>query len=333
MLITMIDDNMGIVIDNDGPMYRIILDNPTNIYWEIARPRQKYQEIVYSRKLKLLFAYSYSELALIAMDITTNQFYKVFDCRCWGHVGKKLRLTKDELSVVLKTGEFQLTLLYCVDFDGYVKKVEISNIKGDREIADFRCFGPGYLMVVTYDGYLSLYAYTVGVSGSRMSRIGEITSTRLAKFKISLGEDENIISSCVCSREKYIAMSTFSGEFELRRLIFFEIEEISENSAKVKRVDNIDFRDKAISKKANSYISDLNMDLYFNEYPLLFAMQGDGDHALLSYYFDQRDQQLKVFRQMRVFNSGFCRGFMMEDNAIWSIDTNGLIKRIAYSSI
>ena len=247
-----------------------------------------------------------------------------------------MRLTRNEEHLIIKTGEFELTVLCHLSYDGFIRAIEVSGIKGEREIADFQVFGENKFLVMSFDGYLSVYSFNPGEPVSAMTSAPgqEYSSTRIGKFKISLSEDEKIISSSICSKDHYLSISTFQGEYSLKRLIFFEIlvDKKNENSVKIRRRDTVDFSDKAITKKINSYLSDLNMDLYFNNYPLIFGVQGDGDRALFSYYYDMNDKKLKMFRQVRIFNSGFCRSFMMEDNAVWSIDTNGLIKRIAYKS-
>ena len=92
-------------------------------------------------------------------------------------------------------------------------------------------------------------------------------------YYIEMDEDEHIVSSCVCSKGRYMALTSYTGEFSLSKLYFFVMERnAKEGKILLAKVDEIDYGEFAFSKKTNSYVSDMNMDLYYKQYPLLFGI-------------------------------------------------------------
>lgn len=135
-------------------------------------------------------------------------------------------------------------------------------------------------MTVSYDGVIQMYCYNtrkLGMESSKESIDGQGKVKQniwmAGDYYIELEDDEHIVSSCICKEGRYMAMTSYTGEFCLYKLYFFIIErEPNEGKLHVTKVDQIDYSEFAFSRRMNSYISDMNMSLYYQEYPLLFGI-------------------------------------------------------------
>ena len=145
-------------------------------------------------------------------------------------------------------------------------------------------------------------------------------SRLVCKVDIGIPINENISALAVCPFDRYIAVAT-EVEDQLTNLVLFELGA----DKMVVFKDEMNFYLDLQFKRQFNYLRDLSLDLYFRGFPVIVGFQFAGDRFLMPFGFDGR--KLVRFEPVK-YNSGIFNKCSVVDGQVWTIDMNGVLKRL-----
>ena len=235
--------------------------------------------------------------------------------------GKLLRKDAFESCLFLRSSEKEISVFF--DLGKFPLQSNIHRFRGvpGGSIVDFYPFDLKKLMVVTQDGFISIF-----------QDVSKAKPPGSYLFQINMLEGESVTAAAICSRDTFLTVSTRIGSKACRLLVFNFTPEFKLKKRAEQVLDQTEW-----FAADGSFFSDLNMDFYIDDYPMVLGFQRFGSNLMIPYILNY--EKLGIFRQPISYhndNFGKCvylsrsggESGEIDRGEVWSTDSSGLVKRL-----
>jgi len=224
--------------------------------------------------------------------------------------GKVLRKDKNEDHLYVNMGK-HIIILFHVSNGKFQMKGNLKQFD-DADIDDFRSIKTNGLLSACSN--MNIYYHEVDPQrGSRL----------VCKIDVGIEISENISSIAVCPFDRYIGVATELND-ELTNILMFELT----GDKMIEFRDEMNFYLDYQFKRQFNYIRDMSLDFYYKGYPIITGFQFAGDRFMMPFAFDGK----KIVRLEPVkYNSGIFNKCSSHQGVVWTIDMNGVMKKLSLS--
>lgn len=258
------------------------------------------------------FFYTNTPTSSVIQFDKDGNFTEFSDCAPTGSLihGKVLRYDKGQNHLFINQGKFIKILFNCgkgrYQFEGDLKQFD------EGEVDDFR--------TIKSDGVLTacsnMQLYYHEVDPNRGSRL-------VCKIDIGIPITERITALAVDPHDHYISVATELND-ELTNIVVFEIQ----SDKMIEFCDEMNFYLDNQFKRQFNYIKDMSMELQEKGRVIITGFQFAGDRFLLPFSYDNG----KIMRFSPIkYNSGIFNKCCGKGDAVWTIDMNGVLKKLKVS--
>lgn len=219
-------------------------------------------------------------------------------------------------NLFVKSEKKQISVYFNINDRMRCKFMRISQ-KGD-EIVDFTPVGNNRILLLTKEGIIVYQEFS----------FKKATHGEISRFTLELGQNEFCRTMNVCGKGRFVGVGTYEQFKNNRLLKKVYLIEVDDDDDDMELLDHVDYAKKPYSREDGSYLSIINMDFYFGDYPLLIVAQYAGDGLMFSYVM--KGGKLRPYdTHMRLHNNVALR-MVRIGSMLTSIDYNGNISRIKF---
>ena len=223
-----------------------------------------------------------------------------------------LRKDSSENHLLINEGS-HLRILFFVGFKTFQQDGTLRQFDGSR-ISEFRTLDKDGVLTACTN--MQLYYHKIDP---------ELGSRLVCKIDIGVPVNENITAMNVCPFSKFVAVAT-EDERILTNLVLFKISE----DDLIEFKDEMNFYYDSLYRREYNLISDLSLQIYCKGFPLICAFTMAGDRLLMPFVFD--GVSLTRFAPIK-YASGIVNRCSVTRDSVWTVDMNGVLKRLRLANI
>ena len=274
----------------------------------------KFIDLIFFKKQNFGFFYTNQYQNQIVQFDSFGRFADYLTCQTDSSPtkGKMLRKDPNENNLFINQGSF-LQILFNVGIKTFESEGNLRQFDSST-ISEFRTLGRNG--VLTACSNMQLYYHEVDASqGTRL----------VCKIDIGVPVNENITAMNICPFSKYIAVAT-EDQRVLTNLVLFEIRK----DQLIEFKDEMNFYLDSVFRREFNFLADLSLQIYCKGFPLICGFTMAGDRLLMPFGFDGR--RLTRFGPIK-YSSGIVNRCSVTRDSIWTLDMNGVLKRLRLANI